>query len=292
LPPKGSTPTIEPLVFTVAATPPKAGTVGGAAASTAAAVSDTYKSLFHWALSKHLRAAGSDVEVVAADPDKFHSMIRQPHRPSEKAVHVKAFRGSKDGYLFFLTNGILWGFKKPLLFIPLDRVAAVSYTSVLQRTFNMVAEVFTGEGDATEEIEFAMIDQEDFAGIDESYVKRNRLQDRSMAERRKAKIELAENLKVPKKGDTSMTDAPVNGHAAKGGAAVHQSALLEAVQQMGDEDDEDEEDYDPGSEGDSEGSGESSDDDDDDDDDDDNDDDDEGEDNEDGEEGEGDEEEE
>src|SRR5699024_11158653 len=104
-----------------------------------------------------------------------------------------------DGYLFFLPNGILWGFKKPLLFIPLDRVAAVSYTSVLQRTFNMVVEVFVGDGEATEEVEFGMIDQADYEGIDESYVKRNRLQDRSMADARKAKLELAENMKGVKK---------------------------------------------------------------------------------------------
>lgn len=190
-------------------------------------------------------------------------MIRQPHRPNEKAVHVKAFRGSKDGYLFFLENGILWGFKKPLMFIPLNRIVATSYTGILQRTFNLSVEVFATDGDTTEEIEFSMIDQEDYGTIDE-YIKRNRLQDRSMAEQRKAKLELAEN-RGPKKNGEASEDATEG--AGGDGLSELQRAQNELEAQLQDDEDEDEEDYDPGSEGDSEGSGDSDDDDDDDDDD-------------------------
>lgn len=262
---KSGTPTEEPLVFTVSAGAPKPGSIGGPNASAASAVSDSYTTLFHWALNKCLQAAGNNVHIVAADPTKFHSKVRQPHRPKEPAVHVKAFRGSKDGYLFFLETGILWGFKKPLLFIPLDKIAALSYTSVLQRTFNVVVEVFTGEGsdtETTEEIEFAMLDQEDYGGINEDYVMRHRLQDRSMADQRKAKRELAENAKGKKDADGEGEDA--NGTAGEDGMTELERAQMEAEQQLQDEEDEDEEDYDPGSEGESEGSGTSDDDDDDD----------------------------
>ncbi|KAM0335004.1 hypothetical protein ACHAQA_000038 [Verticillium albo-atrum] len=258
-------PTAEPLVFTVPATAPKQGTILGPKAGSAAAVSDTYRSLFDWALTTHLRAAGNSMSIVSADPTKFHSMVKQPHRPNEKAVHVKAFRGSKDGYLFFLPTGILWGFKKPLLFIPLERISALSYTSVLQRTFNIVVEAFTGEGDATEELEFAMLDQEDYQGIDESYVKRNGLQDRSMAEQRRAKMELVENLKNGKKG-TAEADGAAGAAAAADDMTELEKAQAEAELQLQEDEDEDEEDYDPGSEGESEGSGVSSDEDDEDDD--------------------------
>ncbi|KAG7120366.1 Histone chaperone like protein [Verticillium longisporum] len=232
-------PTAEPLVFTVPASAPKQGTILGPKASSAAAVSDTYRSLFDWALTTHLRAASNPINIVSADPAKFHSMVRQPHRPNEKAVHVKAFRGSKDGYLFFLPTGILWGFKKPLLFIPLERISSLSYTSVLQRTFNIVVEAFTGEGDATEELEFAMLDQEDYQGIDESYA----------------------GKKAAGAGDV----APEAG-ADTDGRTELEKAQAEAELQLQDEEDEDEEDYDPGSEGESEGSGVSSDEDDEDDD--------------------------
>ncbi|KAK7747556.1 hypothetical protein SLS62_009054 [Diatrype stigma] len=312
LPTKNSATTADPLVFTVAAGAPKPGSIGGRNASAASAVSDSYATLFHWAINKCLQAShGGKVQVAAADPVRFRSVARQPHRPKEPAVHVKAFRGSKDGYLFFLEAGILWGFKKPLLFLPLDRIAAVSYTSVLQRTFNVVVEVFTekgannndskkvkkesngetrgdegGEGEEeeeeeeTEEFEFAMLDQEDYAGINETYVARHGLQDRSLADQRKAKKQLLENAKkeASSKKDGGA-DGDANGHAGEedDGLTELERAQREAELQLQDEEDEDEEDYDPGSEGESEGSGTSDDDDDDDDDDDEADDDEDGE---------------
>lgn len=285
LPTRDNATTADPLVFTVSAGAPKPGAIGGPNASAASAVSDSYMMLFHWAINKCLQAGSKNVQIIAADPAKFRSMVRQPHRPKEPAVHVKAFRGSKDGYLFFLETGILWGFKKPLLFIPLDRIAAVSYTSVLQRTFNVVVEVFTGrkkqkedgadgdgeegEEDETEEFEFAMLDQEDYAGINESYVARHGLQDRSLADQRKAKKQLLENAKG-KKGGADGEGAEgdgANGHAAANGAdddglTELERAQREAELQLQDDEDEDEEDYDPGTEGESEGSGTSDDDDD------------------------------
>ena len=303
LPTKDSTTSADPLVFTVSAGAPKPGAIGGPNASAAAAVSDSYTTLFHWAINKCLQAGGNQVKVVAADPARFRSAARQPHRPKEPAVHVRAFRGSKDGYLFFLENGILWGFKKPLLFIPLDRIAAVSYTSVLQRTFNIVVEIFTGSGEKksegangagegdeeeTEEIEFSMLDQEDYAGINENYVARHGLQDRSLADQRKAKMQLLENAKGgSKKGVADGEDGGAGAGAGAGGApgadgmTELERAQLEAEQKLQDEEDEDEEDYDPGSDGDSEGEGTSSEDgegdDDDNDDDDEDDEDDDGE---------------
>ncbi|KAM0481957.1 hypothetical protein ACHAPX_003291 [Trichoderma viride] len=280
-------PSIEPLAFTVPATAPKQGTIGGSESGSAAAVSDTYKSLFHWAINQRLQAASAGVKIVSADPNKFHSMIRQPHRPNETAVHIGGFRGSKDGYLFFLENGIFWGFKKPLIFIPMNRIAAISYTSILQITFNMAVEVFTDEDGNTEELEFGMLDQQNYGGIDD-YVKTNRLQDRSMAEQRKGKLQLAEN-KAPKKKDGEGEDGDAEGADGAGdGMTELERAHVEAEQALQDEEDEDEEDYDPGSEGESEGSGSDDDDDDSDDDDDDDEEDPEGE----GEEGEEEEEEE
>jgi hypothetical protein len=193
-------------------------------------------------------------------------MVRQAHRPNEKAVHVSGFRGSKDGFLFLLDNGILWGFKKPLIFIPLARIAAVSYTNILQITFNVIVEVFAGEGEATEEYEFGMLDQQDYGGID-GYIKDNRLQDRSMAEQRKGKLQLAENKVSKKSADGEDSGAAADDATNGQSYSELQLAEMEVEQQLQDEEDEDEEDYDPGSEGESEGSGSSSDDDDDDDDD-------------------------
>jgi hypothetical protein len=274
--PNSSSPELEPLVFTVPSAAPKPNTVlGPQAAAAAAAGSDSYTALFDWALTSFLRAAGStSASIISADARVFHSAARQAFRPAEKAVHVKAFRGSKDGYLFFLPTGILWGFKKPLLFLPLDRVVAVSYTSVLQRTFNIVVEVDVGGGvdggdnGKTEEIEFAMLDQEDYQGINEMYIQRHGLQDRSMADARKAKRQLAENAKRKGGGGDADAGAGAGGGGGGGdgglgeeddGMTELERAHMEAEQRLQDEEDEEEEDYDPGSEGESEGSGSSSD---------------------------------
>lgn len=264
-PSKPDNPTQEPLVFTIPATAPKQGTIGGQEAAAAGAVSDTYQSLFHWAIRNRLKAVGNGVQIVSADPNKFRSMIRQAHRPNERAVHVGGYRGSKDGFLFFLENGILWGFKKPLIFIPLNRIQSTSYTSILQVTFNLVIEVML-EGDATEEFEFSMLDQQDYGGIAD-YIKENRLQDLSMAEQRKAKLQLAEN-RGPKKGADDAEGGDGTDGQAGDGLTELERAQGEVEQQLQDEEDEDEEDYDPGTEGESEGSGSSDDDEDDDDDDD------------------------
>jgi hypothetical protein len=254
---------LEPLVYTVPVTAPKPGSIAGPLAKTAEAVSDAYSSLFHWALTTSMRNAGNQLcQLIASDSKIFHSVVRQPHRPNEKAVHVKAFRGSKDGFLFFLPTGILWGFKKPLLFLPLERIVAVSYTNVLQRTFNMVVELEEDPEDANssleKEIEFAMLDQEDYQGIDETYVRRHGLADRSMAERRKAKRELAENAKKAAGEGEGDDDGNEHAEGDAGGMTALELAEREAEQRLQDEEDELEEDYDPGSEGDSEGEGESS----------------------------------
>jgi hypothetical protein len=244
---------LEPLVFTVPATAPKPGSVAGASAKTAESVSDTYSTLFHWALTTWMRSAGNhSCQLVASDPKLFHSMARQAYRPNEKAVHVKAFRGSKDGFLFFLPTGILWGFKKPLVYLPLDRIVAISYTNILRTTFNMVVELDTdlaSDSNAAidKEIEFGMIDQEDYQGIDQTYVRRHGLADRSMAEQRKAKRELAENGKKPAAADEANGEAGETGDMTELERAQH-----EDEQRLQDEEDELEEDYDPGSESDSE----------------------------------------
>jgi hypothetical protein len=119
--------------------------------------------------------------------------------------------------------------------------------------------------DETEEFEFSMIDQEDFGGID-TFVKRHGLQDKSMAEQRKAK---RLNVNVVKDEEGNVVGNAEAGELERAAAEAEQAAM--------DEEDEEEEDYDPGSEGDSEGSGTSDDSDDDDDDDEDGGDDDDGE---------------
>ncbi|KAF2184498.1 Rtt106-domain-containing protein [Zopfia rhizophila CBS 207.26] len=182
--------------------------------------------------------AGTDKSVVFPDADEFASAIVQNHRKGEKAYHVKAHRGSKDGYLFFTSVGIVWGFKKPLAFFDFPSIDSVSYTAVLRNTFNLVIAT------PTQEIEFGMIDQADYSGINE-YVQKHSLQDASMAAERRAK---KLNVNPPAEKENGANGAAVEGEDGE-------TELQKAERLLQEQEDEEEEDYDPGSEGESDGSG-------------------------------------
>ena len=232
------------ILWTVPDAVPKDGTFVG---SKTPHPGETYRSLLITLLNDALKPYKK--RVLEPDKREFASQVVQAHRKGEPAYHIKAFRGSKDGFLFLLPNGIFWGFKKPLEFFSFDAIDSVSYTSVLQRTFNLNIAARASTDADPQEFEFSMIDQADFAGIDE-YVRRHELQDASMAEQRRAK---KLNVNGVKGNDgAKQEDGDEEGELEK---AAREAEDL-------DEEEEDDENFDPGSEGESEGSGSESDDDD------------------------------
>ncbi|KAF7597457.1 hypothetical protein BBP40_003704 [Aspergillus hancockii] len=240
-PPPDGEPAAEAMVWTVSDGPPKAAfSVNGQ--QTGNKDGETAENLVQRMLNENL----SRTKVVRPDEREFVSAMPEPHRKGEKAYHVKAFRGSKEGYLFFLSTGILFGFKKPLVFFAFENVDSISYTSVLQRTFNLNIVARPTSSDETQELEFSMIDQADFAGID-TYIKKHGLQDASLAEARRAK---RYNINGAKTEEENTENAE--------GAVEEESELQKAQRELEDQEDSDEEDYDPGSDGESDGSGSSS----------------------------------
>ena len=152
------------------------------------------------------------------------------------------------GYLFFLSTGIFFGFKKPLMFFAFENIESTSYTSVLQRTFNLNIATRANASDEIQEFELSMIDQADFAGID-GYIKGHGLQDASLAEARRAKRYNVNGGKAEKGGEVN----------AEGEMEMEgESELQKAQRELEDQEDEEEEDYDPGSDDDTDGSGSSS----------------------------------
>ncbi|KAL4930624.1 putative negative regulator of DNA transposition (Rtt106) [Aspergillus undulatus] len=237
-PPEGE-PAPETIVWTVNDGPAKSA-FSGQGQQIGIADGETAENLVRRILNENL----SHTCVVRPDAQEFASAIPEAHRKGEKAYHVKAFRGSKEGYLFLLSTGIIFGFKKPLLFFAFENVDSISYTSVLQRTFNLNVVARANGSDETQEFEFSMIDQADFSGID-TYIKTHGLQDASLAEARRAK---RYNINGAKTEENAEVDA----------AEVEESELQKAQRELEDQEDEEEEDYDPGSDGESEGSGSSS----------------------------------
>ena len=190
---------------------------------------------------QRLRHIGKTKRHTMLKPSRAARMVSKTCHPCLKEAH------SFLGYLFFLSDGVFFGFKKPLQFFPLDDIGSISYTSVLQRTFNLVIAYSTLHPTSEQkEVEFSMIDQAQFAGID-AYIKKHELQDASMAEARKAK--------------RHTINARRGVEPAKAEDGEEPGELQKAEQQIQNEEDEEdelEEDYDPGSEGESEGSGASS----------------------------------
>ena len=206
-------------------------------------------------------------KVQQPNEEDFVSQVIQGYKKGEKVYHVKAFRGSKEGnlftcfidqrqdliclfragFLFFLPIGIAWVFKKPLLFFSFSTITSISYTSVLQRTFdlNIAVPDYLQESDradgSTKDFEFSMIDQADFAGIN-TYVEKYQLQDASMAEQRRAKKYNVDGVKSEEE-------------EGKGDGETELEKARREMEEQEDEDEEEDENFDPGSEGESEGSG-------------------------------------
>ncbi|RAL09487.1 putative negative regulator of DNA transposition (Rtt106) [Aspergillus homomorphus CBS 101889] len=233
---------LESIVWTVADGPPKAA-FSGTGQQLGTGEGETAEKVVQQVLNDNLVRT----KVIRPDERQFVSAMPEAHRKGEKAFHVKAFRGSKDGYLFLLSTGILFGFKKPLIFFAFENIESISYTSVLQRTFNLNILARPTASDETQEFEFSMIDQANFSGID-AYVKKHGLQDASLAEARRAK-------RYNGNGAKTEEDATA---VAEGAAEEEESELQKAQRELEDQEDEDEEDYDPGSDVDTDGSGSSS----------------------------------
>ncbi|KAI9273645.1 hypothetical protein BY458DRAFT_508465 [Sporodiniella umbellata] len=129
----------------------------------------------------------SDKHRVIIDLLKTHSGLAIEQPTAESPAHVVAYLKAKDGFLFFLPSGILFGFKKPTLFIPLQNIADHAVTGITQRTFDLVLNP-SGQvygRNSKESIEFSMISQESFGPIN-TYIKKANSLDQSMSEARKA----------------------------------------------------------------------------------------------------------
>jgi hypothetical protein len=253
----------EPIIWTVNHGPLKSCHISNPVlAKIASGPEDVLETALDYILKKH------GINLTFPTAAEFASATPEAHRKGEKAYHVKAFRGSKDGFLFFLEHGIFFGFKKPLAFFAFEDIVSVSYTSVLQRTFNLNITYRPSDSsadnsggdledmDVVQEVEFSMVDQADYPGID-AYIKRHGLQDASLAEsRRGAKSSAGAN------GKASARSAGRGDDNDEVDENDPRSELEKAQQELEDQEDEEEEDYDPGSEGESEGSGEDSEDDD------------------------------
>ena len=91
-PPPEGTATSEAMVFTIADGPAKAA-FSGDGQQISQAPGETADTLLCKVLNDNMRRSN----VVRPDDKQFVSAMPEAHRKGEKAYHVKAFRGSKEG---------------------------------------------------------------------------------------------------------------------------------------------------------------------------------------------------
>lgn len=90
-PPQGIT-TFEPMVFMIPDGPAKAA-FDGSGQQTGNEAGESAEALIRKILNQNL----TTTSVVRPDERQFVSAMSEAHRKTEKAYHVKAFRGSKEG---------------------------------------------------------------------------------------------------------------------------------------------------------------------------------------------------
>lgn len=122
---------------------------------------------------------------------KIHDCTKESN---ENIFSVIAYKGSKEGYLYFLPNHVIFGFKKPIFIFNSKDIESITYTSITRLTFNINLDV--NVNGITEKYEFSMIDQKEFENIDK-YVKTKDVRDNSMADEHKAQKQLKNNTEIP-----------------------------------------------------------------------------------------------
>lgn len=121
---------------------------------------------------------GADMRSELEAKLKALGPVESSSRPG--MIRVTAYRGSKEGVLYLLEKYIFFGFSKPMVVLPLSSVVSVSYSTVTQKTFNLVVESHS------DTIEFAMISHEEY-GLMDQYIQSHDFTNNSLSEERKAK---------------------------------------------------------------------------------------------------------
>ncbi|KAF9931192.1 hypothetical protein FBU30_010635 [Linnemannia zychae] len=203
------------------------------------------------------------------DPSKSNVMDRIIPNPTPAYPNFSAHLKSNQGTIYLLPTGILFAFRKPILFLRAAAIEAVGIHSVVSRTFDIEVVMDTttsplsnGERDngknegmrsiTVEDLEgvppenkegrrvvgFGMIDTKDYARVEE-WIKKAGIRDRSMSEDLKAKDKAPASTSASGAGKKRerVADSEEGGESA-----AHKVA--KASHNEGDDDDDDEEDED------------------------------------------------
>ncbi|KAG0245509.1 hypothetical protein BGW41_000136 [Actinomortierella wolfii] len=203
--------------------------------------------------------------------------------PTPAYPNFSAHLKSSQGTIYLLPKGILFAFKKPIIYLPANKIDAIGFHSIVSRTFDF--EIVVSEDASPEDCEgvppapsnqsasstqqrrtvgFGMVDTKEFAKVEE-WIKKSGIRDRSMSEDLKAKDKAPVSSKKRERKDD---DDDGDGHENTGGdgdddgakkkVAVNgaggakidkgKGVAQQSHQDTDDDDDEDDEDFAPESE--------------------------------------------
>ncbi|KAL1924941.1 uncharacterized protein VTP21DRAFT_4595 [Calcarisporiella thermophila] len=126
----------------------------------------------------------ANLSIGLPDPSVFSAQKRL--RDGTPASYVQTYFRARDGYLFFLPQGLFFGFRKPVLLIRPEDIASKSYHGVTARTFNLTIQLHEDRralGSPTGsdiQLEFEMIEQAEFENVDRYLTKH---EDASLSEK-------------------------------------------------------------------------------------------------------------
>ncbi|KAJ3087907.1 hypothetical protein HK102_010016 [Quaeritorhiza haematococci] len=119
--------------------------------------------------------------VIEPNGNVFASAKSRTAKGALPQVHLECYLKAKEGFLYFLKQGLFFGFKKPCLFMPLASIESMRISSVTSRTFNLLVKDARSRGDGGssedggggEEYDFAMIDSQEYEGI-QNYIAKHK----------------------------------------------------------------------------------------------------------------------
>ncbi|ORY05875.1 Rtt106-domain-containing protein [Basidiobolus meristosporus CBS 931.73] len=116
---------------------------------------------------------GTNRKVTIPDFDLFESKAKAGLAKSVvKRAHINCYLKSKEGHLYLLPSGLFFGFKKPLLFLPIHKIDSMNVLGITSRTFDLSITMKPSSSDDNPQdeekgvnYEFSMIDYDEFDPI-------------------------------------------------------------------------------------------------------------------------------
>ncbi|KAF9158142.1 hypothetical protein BGX21_005979 [Mortierella sp. AD011] len=197
-------------------------------------------------------------------PTQYSSSVDIIPNPSPPHPNFSAHLKSNQGTIYLLPTGILFAFRKPILFLRSAAIEAVGVHSVMSRTFDFevvmdstngvsTAEDLEGvptetKGDGRRAVGFGMVDTKEFGRMEE-WIKKAGIRDRSLSEDLKAKDKAPSSTPTPGSKKRERT-ADGEGLSDSGSqvSSSHQDGITASKKKrqevVEDDDDDDEEDQD------------------------------------------------